>query len=79
MLKENSEDLKKEHEVLDKHEDDITAMSLSLQKLITISSSTMDAGGEKASSRKLSWERHLKATNEGLVEDHDDVPLLKQY
>ena len=83
LFEEDSEDLEKEHEVLDKHEDDVTATSLRLQKLITLSSSTMDAGGEKASSRKLSrLEHRLKATNEALAllgEDHDDVPLLEQY
>ena len=56
----DSKDLEKEHEVLNKDEDDVTAMSLRLQKLITISSSTMDASGEKASSHKLSrLERRL--------------------
>ena len=61
LFEEDSEDLEKEHEVLDKHEDDVTATSLRLQKLITLISSTMDTGGEKTSSRKLSRiERHLK-------------------
>ena len=83
LFEEDSEDLEKEHEVLDKHEDDVTPTSLRLQKLITCSSSVMDAGTEKASSRKLSRvERRLKATNDALAllkEDHDDVPLLEQY
>lgn len=80
LVEEDSEDLEKEHEGLDKHEDDVTAMSLRLRKLITYSSSTTDAGSEKASSRKLS--RRLKTTNDALAlvrEDHDDVPLLEQY
>lgn len=83
LFEEDSEDLEKEHEVLDKHEDDVTATSLRLQKLITCSSSVMDAGAEKASSRKLSRvERRLRATSDALAlinEDHDDVPLLEQY
>ena len=83
MLEEDSENLEKEHEVLDKHEDDVTATSLCLQKLITCSLSVMDAGTEKASSRKLSHvECRLKVTNDALAllkEDHDDVPLLEQY
>ena len=48
---EESEDLEKEHEVLDKHEDDVTAALLRLQKL-TMSRRT-NAGSEKLLSRKL--------------------------
>ena len=83
MFEEDSEDLEKEHEMLDKHKDDVTATSLRLQKLITCSSSVMDAGTEKASLRKLSCvECRLRATNDALAvlkEDHDEVPLLEQY
>ena len=75
--------ISRKHEVLDKHEDDVTATSLRLLKLITCSSSVMDATTERASSRKLSCvERRLRATNDALAllkEDHDDVALLEQY
>ena len=83
LFDEDSDDLEKEHEVLDKHEDDVTATSLRLQKIIANSSSAMDAGNKKALSRKLARvERHLRGTEEALApvkEDHDDVALLEQY
>ena len=60
LFDEDSDDLEKEHEVLDKHEDYVTATSLRLQKIIANSSSAMDAGNKKALSRKLARvERHL--------------------
>ena len=82
-LLEEGPDLEKEHEVLDQHEDDITATSLRLQRLVAAKSSTVGTGSERTSSRKLTRvERRLKATEEALAlvkEDHDDVPLLEQY
>ena len=58
-------------------------MSQRLQKLITTSSLTVNAGCEKALSCKLARvERHLKVTEEAfgwVKEDYDDVPLLGQY
>lgn len=40
-------DLEKEHEVLDQHEDDVTAASLRLQRLVAVKSSTVDAGSKR--------------------------------
>ena len=83
LFDEDSADLEKEHEVLDKHEDDVTATSLRLQNIIATSSSSVDTGKKKALSRKLARvERRLKATEEALAsvkEDQDDVALLEQY
>ena len=78
---EESEDLEKEHEVLDKHEDDVTAALLRLQKLTT--PRRTDAGSEKLLSRKLARVlRRLEETGAALPsmeEDHDDASLLEQH
>ena len=80
---EEGPDLDREHEVLDQHEDDVTDASLRLQRLIAAKPSAVDAGSERASSRKLARvESRIKATEEALAlikEDHDDVSLLEQY
>lgn len=81
LFEEQSPDLEREHEVLDKHEDDVTAMSLRLQKLVTPNSVTGYI--ERGLSRKLAWvERRLRAIEEALArvtDDHDDVTLLEQH
>ena len=83
LLEEESEDLEKEHEVLDKHEDDIADITLRLQKLVKPSSSPANVGCEKVPSHKLARvQRCLEATLGVLAsvkEDHDDVPLLQQH
>ena len=83
LLDEDSEEMEKEQEALDKHEDDVTSASLRLQKLVKLSPSSVDTTGEKQSSRKLARiQRRLRETDEALValkEDHDDMPLLERY
>ena len=80
---EESEDLEKEHEVLDKHEDDVTATSIRLQKLVAPRAKSVGAGVEKLLSRKLGRvQRCLEETEAALgpiAEDHDDIPLLEQH
>ncbi len=83
-IEEESVDLEKEHEVLDKHEDDVSSISLRLQALMksTLSVDSM-ASSTRPLSRKLSRvERCLREAEEALgsMEDSDGkVPLLEQY
>ncbi len=82
FAEDKSEDLEREHEVLDKHEDDMTATSLRLQRLITLAPGSVDSGSEKPLSRKLGRvQRHLEETGTALsiAEGHDDIPLLEQH
>ena len=83
LLEEGSDNIQKEQETIDNHEDEITAASLCLQKLVKPSLSSTDASGEKQLSRKLARvERCLRDTDKALASvkaDHDDVPLLEQY
>ena len=53
-LEEHSPDLEAEHEVLDKHENDVSAASLHLQALAKPSSRSDDVSGVRPLSRKLS-------------------------
>ena len=84
LLEKGSGDLEKEREVLDKHEDNLSAIVIHIQKLIDYSSTTVGAASSKKTSlRKLAHvERHLKDNEKALTsigKDHDAVPLLKQY
>ena len=83
LFDEDSDELDKEHETLDRHEDDVTATLLRLQRIIAASSLTVDDGTKRALSRKLAHvERHLKAIEVALVplkEVCDDAALLEQY
>lgn len=77
------EDLEKEHEALDNHEDNIASAFLRLQRLIS-NSHTETSNTEKVLTRKLSRvERRLRETEEtlaGVTEDDDEVlPLLEQH
>lgn len=83
---EEMEELEKEQEVLDKHDDDVASIALRLQQLISKSGSPADTiGVRKSSSRKLSrLERSLNSTEEALSamgegEGHSNIPLLEQY
>lgn len=81
-LEEDSPELEREHASLDKHEDDVSAASLSLQSLLK-SRSTATVDGARLLSRKLSRvERCLQTTDEALS-SMDPVkastPLLEQH
>ena len=83
LLEEDSESMVKEQDALDIHENDVTAASLCLKKLVKPSSCSADTVGEKQSSRKLACvERCLLETDKALAsvkDDHDDVSLIEQY
>ena len=83
LIEEESDDLDKEHEVLDRHEDEISTASLRLRSLMKSISSSADSSSTRPLSRKLSRvERRLQAAEKDLasVGDSDGkVPLLEQY
>ncbi len=73
---EETVELEREQEILDKHDDDVASITSRLQQIIAKSDSHTDVTGTlKLLSRKLSrLERSLNATEEALaaVEDDDD-------
>ena len=83
LLEEESGDIDREQEILDKHEDKVVSMTLRLQKLVKSSSLATDTGSEKPSARKLArMQRCLQETAGAITsmkEEHVDVPLLEQY
>ena len=83
LIDEDTPEMEKEDEVLDKHEDDITAMNLHLQTLIESSTPPASTGATRPLSRKLSRiERCLNEADESLSSldvGHDEVPLLEQH
>ena len=80
---EDSPELDGEHEVLDRHEEDVSEASLSLQGLMKPASRTNDTSGVRLLSRKLSRaERCLRATEHALSSIdpvEGSVPLLEQH
>ena len=80
-LIDDEDELEQEHEVLDRHDDDVASLTVRLQKLMTASSSsaTPDAG-KKAPTRKLSrLDRNLSNTNDSLDGHPTDTSLLEQH
>ena len=85
LFNEDSEGIEKEHSELDRHDDQVAATFLRLQRLISGNDSrTSTSSQEKALSRKLARvERRLAETVEalaGVTEDNKDIlPLLEQH
>ncbi len=77
---EEESDLKKEHKVLDKHEDDVSSTSVCLQALMK-STLSVDSSTQSLSRKLSRVERCLREAEEALgsMEDSDGkVPLLEQ-
>ena len=66
FLEEDSADLEKENEVLDRFEDDIAALSLRLKKLSAPSVTAETSAGKQLSRKLIRVKRHLEQTSEGL-------------
>ena len=83
LIDERAPELDTEQDTLDKHDDDVTGLSVRVQQLITNCSIPDTVSGRKSASRKLlCLERNLKDVDEALNairDDHDDVPLLEQH
>lgn len=83
LIEEGSPDMEKENEVLDKHEDDVSAATLHLQALVKPVTPPASTDATRPLSRKLSRiERCLRETDRSLsmLDDrHDEVPLLEQH
>ncbi len=81
LVDEESPDLEKEHEVMDKHEEDVTSASLRLRALLKAVPSSSDA--IRPISRKLSRiKRYLVDTEESLSSldgSHVEASLLEQH
>ena len=80
---ENGEELGKEQDALDKHEDDVSSLSVCLHKLLEKSHSPSNLGNHKALSRKLlCQESNLKSTEmflKSLPAAPDDLSLVDQH
>ena len=83
LIDEETTMLETEQDALDRHDDEITGLTIHLQKIIAKCSGPDIIANWKVLSHKLSYlECGLKAVGEALSvvrEGHDNVPLLEQY
>ena len=84
LINEGAEELDREQETLDLHDDNVSAMSLQLRRLVSESSDkTGDPSvGKRAPARKLSRLQRILRSTEGdlaaMSSNREDVPLLEQ-
>lgn len=81
LVDEESPDIEKEHEAMDKHEDDVTSVSLRLRALLKVTFSSSDTA--RPLSRKLTRIKHcLEETEDSLSslkDSHVEASLLEQH
>ena len=82
-LLEGEEELAREQEALDIHDDDVSRLTVELEQIIVACPTTHDSGAHKVVSRRIAHlrkglEQIVQAVN-GLSTEMDDVSLLRHH